>query len=889
MRTALALVCLAVLMARSPAADFYVSTAGRDDGSGTRAAPGDGDGPFATVQRARAAVRARRAELLARGRPVIVEIRGGTYELAETLVFGPEDSGSVTAPVVYRAAAGESVVLSGGRCIGSWTEVRPGRWQASVAGLVQGEAALSQLFVNGQRRLRPTVPRDGYFFIAAACGGSSPGRQDRFGFALGQIDAGWTNLNDVEFVAFHKWSTSRLPLQAVDPGKRIVTLAGSTWHPEHAELSTDVWYRLENVAEALDEPGEWYWDRPAATLTYLTRPGEEPNRDTVVAPVLGRLIEFRGDIEKGTFVEHIRIEGITLAYSHWSVPKSGHSVYQAEADMDGAVTGRNARACVLERCVIRHTGNAAVDWGAGCDGCQVVSCELLDLGGGGVKIGTGRFDDEPDVRQWAANCIVRDCLVAHGGRLHPAAPGLWIGHAHHNTLEHNLVQDFYYSAVSVGWRWSQGPSPSTHNTVAWNHLHTIGQGVMSDLGGIYTLGESPGTTLHHNLIHDVSRARYGGWGIYHDESSADIVTESNLVYRTEDAPFHLHHGRRLTVRNNIFAFGTNEQMKLSRPDKSGTLLLEGNIWLWRDAPLYAGGLRDEYTFRRNLYWRTDGKPVLFPGDVTLEKWREREAGCVVADPGFADAVAGNFALAAASPAVQAGFVPLDLGGAGRTTPTALPASLPAVPRTFPPAPPEPPPVIRQDFELLAVGQSGIPGWGQLAASREESALVTAETAASGTHCLKVTDGPGGALYFPHLYRELICATGVVQASLDLRLEAGAAMQFEWRDKTPWYAAGPGFDVTADGTLKSAGRELLKLPVGQWVRLVLTCGLGPQRTGTYELAVTLPGEAPPRLFAGLPLREAFERLEWLGIASLAQSRAVYYVDNLYLGPKEAAAP
>jgi hypothetical protein len=853
------------------AAEMYLSPSGNDTHPGTAAEP------FATLERARDAVRELRQQQPNRTTPVVVQLRGGTYWLSGTFRLEPADSGTPDSPTVYEAAPGEMPILSAGRALTGWRQERPGVWQVALPEVAAGQWRFGQLYVGDQRRPRPMLPKSGYYFV----GGPSGNASSEFVYRPGEIDPNWRNLTDIEMWSAHSWTDARLPLKSVDAAKRVCYLAGSTWHPDLAALKEGVWYRLENVAEALDEPGEWYLDRPTGTLTYLAKPGETPADTPVVAPRWDQVVQIDGNTDRGEFVDHLSFRGLTFAHANWASPSGGKSYNQAECGLGGAIQVINGRHVTFEGCVVRHTGNSGIVMEAGCSDCRIERCELVDLGGCGVRIGTARFDDEPDARKHCFGNLVRDCLVAHIGRVHPAAVGLLVTHARENVLEHNEVADTYYSAISVGWRWSGGPSPAHHNRIEYNTLHDLGQGVLSDLAGIYTLGESPGTVERFNRIHTVRRARYGGWGIYFDESSADIVVENNLAYDTEDAPFHLHYGQRLTLRHNIFAFGQNDQIKLSNLAKAGTMQVEGNVWYYTQGELFNGAPDEEISFSRNLYWH-EGGTVTFPGGKTLEQWQQIEPDCRVADPTFVDPARGDFRPQTGGPAAEMGLRPADLSQAGRLTKTNLTAGLPPVPRTFDPAPPEPPLQLSENFDGLQTDRSW-PGWTQMAASVEENVRVTDVAAASGMHSLQFNDGPGGAVYFPHLFREVQYLSGKVRISFDLRATAGSDWEFACRDNTPWFTDGPNVRVKPGGQLESGGQPVATLPLDAWVHLELTCAVGPDRTGEYTLAVTLPdGRAQATT---IRLKEQFGELGWIGFAGLSTERVKTYLDNFELHPEQ----
>ena len=209
-------------------ADFFVSPKGKDTWSGRRADPDENDGPFTTVARARDAVRVL-LQTQKQPRRVRVILRGGTYYLDAPLEFGPQDSGTEQAPVAYAAAAGERVVLSGGRRLenGRWGEVNGRKaWVVDLAEVKAGRWRFRQLFVNGERRPRTRLPRQGEYRIQSLPGYTgdflrSPTRQ--FVYAPGDIMPTWHSLRDVEVIGITRWLDNRLPIASVNGESRTVT------------------------------------------------------------------------------------------------------------------------------------------------------------------------------------------------------------------------------------------------------------------------------------------------------------------------------------------------------------------------------------------------------------------------------------------------------------------------------------------------------------------------------------------------------------------------------------------------------------------------------------------------------------------------------------------
>ncbi|MGA3325400.1 MAG: right-handed parallel beta-helix repeat-containing protein [Terriglobia bacterium] len=640
---------------------LYVSPEGNDAWSGKLAEPNSAktDGPFATLARARDAIRSMQAGKPLH-KPVTVYLRGGVYTLGAPLVFLPEDSGTAKCPITYAAYPGEKVVLSGGRTITGWKKSAasgqdnyPDLWTAQVPGVKEGEWYFHQLFVNGQRRQRARSPNTGFFH---ADGIFQAGDPTRFKFHPGDIHAAWVEQGDVEVVGLEKWAEFRMPLKAVDTATNTATL--STQRQEFGD-DKDARYWVENAADALDAPGEWFLDRRSGTLSYLALPGEDVSRAQFVAPFLAQLVRLEGKERTSEFVHDIVLRGLTFAHTDWSLPPKGYVDMQAAYDIPAAVELRRARHCRIELCTFVHLGQYALEIWKGSHGNEVMGNEMTDLGAGGVKVGGSFLPETEDLA--TSGTLASGNHIHNIGIVYPAAVGVWIGQSNGNTVAHNEINDTYYTAISLGWTWGYGPSAAHDNHIEFNNLYNIGRGLLSDMGCIYSLGIQPGTVERNNQCHDVTRYEYGGWGIYTDEGSSQILIENNVVYRTQDAGFHQHYGRENIVRNNIFALGQMAQIQRTRKEPHLSFTFEHNIVYWKEGKLLQGTWKDDqFHLDYNLYWQASGQPIQFVKE-SLEEWQKRglDTHSLVADPLFADPEHGDFTLKPGSPAAKIGFQPIE--------------------------------------------------------------------------------------------------------------------------------------------------------------------------------------------------------------------------------------
>ncbi len=653
-----------------------------------RVSPG---GELPTVQAARDRIRALTDAERAQ-RPIRVLIESGEYELAQPFELGPADSGTPDAPIFYQAAPGARSRLSGGRRIAAFTEtLRDGRrvWTADLPEVRTGAWWFTQLFVNDRRAARARWPKAGFLELIDA---SADRAVCEAGFAPGDLKA-WDDLDDAEATVLHFWVDSHLAIEQVDElAHRVRFRHPGVMRLNDERLAGRCRFFVENIGANLTEPGEWHVSRRTGTLTYLPLPDETLGNTSVVAPRLTQAVVFageptaaaasmnyanpgrtasaldafppdrtgmRGYAERlsAAAVHDVHLVGIEVCHTEWHYPDGDPGPAQAAFTVPAAVALSHCHDCSMRLCRLARVGGYGIALGQGARRVVLAGNRLDDLGAGGIKL---EHDSHFNT--------VSDNTITRGGRRFPSAIGIWVGHSGDNAIRHNRVDDFFYTGLSLGWIWGYRPSRARRNRVEYNVVTRIGQGILSDLGGIYTLGVSPGTCVRSNVFRHMHCFSYGGTGLYPDEGTGYVQYEGNLVEDCDSGTIHMNYGRDCLFRGNLLIEGGGAQVGWGTPKHFRPMRVERNAIVFSRGACAQGNWFASpalVEFDGNLWFRRDGRPLDFSGHDWAQ-WRQLgfDAQGVNADPLLTDDTGRPFAWRADSPLTAIGFPALDVDRAG---------------------------------------------------------------------------------------------------------------------------------------------------------------------------------------------------------------------------------
>ncbi len=428
-------------------------------------------------------------------------------------------------------------------------------------------------------------------------------------------------------VIIRKWVMNRWEMIDFNEEQAALTVKGQPV-PSYNPLSVNCFLFLENVKSEVHAPGEWAIDKQNEIhFLPVYRSARDPELGVADLNTLFSIHGTEGNEIRGVSFQNLCFEGTGVEDLY-----RRDNIEQASNGLSAAIEVDDARDIQFISCDFRNIANNGIWFRRNCQDCLVTKSNFLQMGAGAIKMGViSKKENDPFL---TSSITIQDNIIQGYGRLFMDAVGIIIFNASHNVISHNEISDGHYSAISIGWTWGYSFSPATDNEISYNHVHDIGDKMMSDMGGVYYLGDATGSSIHHNIIHDVSSPFDNAWGIYADEGTSRLLVENNLVYNCTSGGFHQHYGQQNIVRNNVFAFNEHQQITITTIKEKESLDFYSNVLIANNGSFYSGvGINSgSVHLDNNCYWSTSGEGLFLSG-LPLEKWiSTREPGSVIVNP-----------------------------------------------------------------------------------------------------------------------------------------------------------------------------------------------------------------------------------------------------------------
>ncbi len=651
---------------------FFVAPAGSDSN------PGSEQLPFATLERAREAVRSARQAHPGRG--CTVTLKGGTYRRTSSLLLGSEDGGDSLGLVVYRAFPGAEVRIAGGKDITGFHRVAdprlldrmPAGWRENVFevslpangihdygtlrargfGRPMSPSAL-ELFFNDTPMTLARWPNDGWATIKDTL----PGSRDTMFVYGGDRPVRWLHSPEVWLHGYWTWdwADTYTRVAKIDTASRTITTVAP--HGAYGYTPGKRFYAL-NVLEELDSPGEYYVDRETGTLYFW------PPQDLDSARVTASLLEAPLIVLRNT--RWLTISGLTIECTRGA----GVEVIGGDHNLVAGCTIRNIGTVGVSlgnlepEVAGRAYDNTLFNADAGREN-GVQSCDIFQCGEGGVILcGGDRATLEPGLN-YVENTLLTD--VSRWSRTYRPGVSLWgVG----NRVSHCVIHGLPHSAVIFC---------GNDNVLQYNEVYDVCRET-GDAGAFYTGRDWTwrGNVIRYNYFHDV-RGVQGQEGftdvmsVYLDDFACGTIVRGN-IFVNGGRTVMIGGGRDNLVENNIFINGRPAIHVDARGRRAwAAAMYEGENSVLRKRLRAVHPERPPYSLRYPQLRTILETDLAVPeGNIVRQNisiggiWRELQDGVtdsvvhfahntVDRDPGFVSIAAGDYRLRTDARVFRTGF------------------------------------------------------------------------------------------------------------------------------------------------------------------------------------------------------------------------------------------
>jgi len=327
---------------------------------------------------------------------------------------------------------------------------------------------------------------------------------------------------------------------------------------------------VENAKELLNNPGEFYLDKPAHKLYYLPRAGQDPRTADVEIPRLQTIVSGTGTASNP--LRGLTLKGLTVQYGGWteSSGPDGFSEVQANMRLTGPDAWEHQGTCTrysqtnpgtcpygnwtmtpgnvvfdhtdglsIQGSTFQHLGAAGLQLGQYVHNSSITGNVFTDISANGLEIGNGVDANPSDLNVIPSNNTIADNWVHRIAVEYTGGVGIFQGYARYDTISHNQVNDVPYSGISSNWGWGWNPGTKTEGNKITDNLVFDHLQLHIDGGGIYVLGQE-GTTLANGLLISGNVVRNGagfGHSIYTDGGSWHITETNNAVFGNDTNTF----------------------------------------------------------------------------------------------------------------------------------------------------------------------------------------------------------------------------------------------------------------------------------------------------------------------------------------------------------------
>ncbi|MBN1363020.1 MAG: right-handed parallel beta-helix repeat-containing protein [Sedimentisphaerales bacterium] len=505
------------------ARDYYVAVEGND------ANPGTIEKPFATLEKARDAIRETRPE----GATVV--IRGGKHFRSQAFTLTEQDPGTV-----YRAYPGETVRLIGGREISAnafgprartgpdgqsgfivgpdWRYVIRDRLRGEARGRCKAALVLrelrrstdplrNELSFNGELMQLARWPNEGFVRTTSAENDITFGYDD-------PRPEQWLKAPDACALGYwcHGWSNQIVKIAKIDTQNKTITAEKT---PPYG-IRADKPYYVINLAEEIDQPGEWYVDREEYILCFWP-PAEMDEAEILLSTLDAPIIRLDN-------AAHVRIENLTV-----------------EMGTDSGIEIDGGHDNLIADCLIRNIRGTGIEVSGMRNGVE--RCTISGIGQTGVSVSGGNRK-----QLTPGENFVRDCTIHDFGRWQRTyAPAIRLDGVG-NVAAHNLLYDAPHSAILFG---------GNEHLIELNEIHDVCYEV-DDAGSVYCGRDwgLRGNVIRNNFFHHIRSHLPGSNGVhavYLDDCASGITVFGNIFYEISGRAIMCGGGRDNTIENNVIA------------------------------------------------------------------------------------------------------------------------------------------------------------------------------------------------------------------------------------------------------------------------------------------------------------------------------------------------